>query len=120
MQAAALVPAGPTATDLPSAQPVQVAWAATANVPTAQFVHAWASSVDEYFPAVQSSHFASAELVPAVKPLDVPHFVTVTSWHVDVDDPGLNFVPAVQGSQPEFLVVVPATKPSPLPQLLLL
>ena len=49
----------------------------------------------------------------AVKPFDVPHFVTVTSSHDDVDDPGLNDVPATHFSQPEFADAVPATNPSP-------
>ena len=52
----------------------------------------------------------------AVKPFDVPHFVTVTSLHEDVDDPGLNDVPATHFSQPEFADDVPATNPSPVGQ----
>ena len=61
-------------------------------------------------------HLALAELVAAVKPFDVPHFVTVTSSHDDVDDPGLNDVPATHFSQPEFADDVPATNPSPVGQ----
>ena len=75
------------------------------------FLHFSLSFVDEYVPLRQSTHSASADVVAAANPFDVPQLVTVTASHGDVDEPGLNDVPATQVSQSESAVAVPAINP---------
>ena len=99
--------------DVPATSPwplPQVEWLA----------HAVASFVDENVVLLHAMHSASAESVAATNPYPIPHDVTDTSSHDEVDDPGLKFVPAVQSTQLESLMLVPAMKPRPEAQFSLL